>query len=390
MDNIMDDFVPELQPDFQPPSFTSAILNTPEFQYPESDLNLAKGIIYHWKLWSINDILLEGCSDLNLRPTDTEASWVLARYAVPMLALRQIVVRQHVAGNQVYVDPHVMDAVMRFPHYLERLGNRMHMWMFMQPLIPRRSTGMGKNNLKDWDPMESRGIPQQSPFELHRQADCWRRNMSAFESRDQAWRTTFPIVLLPPRASCDPADLTRVNNHASPLPYVVQPLSSHTYDMSGTAPTGQPYTMKQMETYIPEPGEAPIRAPGRSPSPTMIERYRLQRVAEARAAVQGPLSSSPMHISPMPGSSPDQAQPRASSRMEWSPTHTRSSSGGSGMGHQAPGPPPRCTAAAVTSHGRSSLIPEPASEDPALHRGIDSETPSPPPRLPGRRAPQKK
>ncbi|KZT44655.1 hypothetical protein CALCODRAFT_489207, partial [Calocera cornea HHB12733] len=153
MDRVMHNFVAERQPDFQPTGAAPPLRFAVGYQPPADDQTLAQGIIFRWELWNIEDIVLAGSNDINPAPTDTEAEWFLARYAVPLLALRQLAIRSRASGKPIRAHGCVRDAMVRFPAYLQRLGNRMHMWMFMQPLIRKADPGfarIGSNELNDW------------------------------------------------------------------------------------------------------------------------------------------------------------------------------------------------------------------------------------------------
>ncbi|KZO90661.1 hypothetical protein CALVIDRAFT_568908 [Calocera viscosa TUFC12733] len=160
--------------DDAPPTFDPPILRRPGAR-PE----VVYLITARWELWDCLDELQQATRDGAQLP---EIAMLLQRWALPLLALRQIA---------------LLTAMAIFPGWLASLGGNMRSFMFLRPRIPgpAPSRRVDQDNWEFYIPAPVHGQPPaqvQSRHELHRQADHWRRNTTPFPHDDMLWRYAIP------------------------------------------------------------------------------------------------------------------------------------------------------------------------------------------------------
>ncbi|KZO91662.1 hypothetical protein CALVIDRAFT_530717 [Calocera viscosa TUFC12733] len=174
--------------DDAPPTFDPPILRRPEVVPDQEQVYL---ITARWELWDCLDELQQATRDGAQLP---EIAMLLQRWALPLLALRQIALRQ---PRGIYAHIDVVTAMAIFPGWLASLGGNMRSFMFLRPRIPgpAPSRRVDQDNWEFYIPAPVHGQPPaqvQSRHELHRQADHWRRNTTPFPHDDMLWRYAIP------------------------------------------------------------------------------------------------------------------------------------------------------------------------------------------------------
>ncbi|KZT51646.1 hypothetical protein CALCODRAFT_521229, partial [Calocera cornea HHB12733] len=227
------------------------LLPSPVIQSASDDQEQIFRISARWQLWNAAEDLwdVHEASQVHLpRLRD-----VVQRWGLPLLALRQIVLRH--PGPPLLVETRIADAMELFPRVLYRAGGNMRSFMFLRPRAPRLNhQSPNWHEPSTWEFfVPPAGQTVQTRHELHRQADHWRRDASPFPTLDSAFEYAIPTF--PPLNVTAPPWLhsayAMARDDLAPMPWSVDDLD----DIPSLGPAPPMHSYGQAETEAEEEEE---------------------------------------------------------------------------------------------------------------------------------------